>query len=280
MRLLLISLALCASVVSSPSAAQGSAQTADVVLIPQSVFDGERLQSGWAVVVRGERMVAAGPVASVQRPGSREVRLAGLTLMPGMIEGHSHLLLHPYNEVTWNDQVLREPVSYRVARAVTHGERTLMAGVTTVRDLGTETHFEYGSRAGVWRLARLFDRYRIPVTVSACAVALERNPAVVDWMKAQGHDLLGHGLRWAEYSTVDREQEDRELHEAIALYEKLAGQRPLGAVSVAKKPITNDPLTLTTSVPHGNAAPAIRVTVSALANRATLPSAPPRAIQR
>ena len=110
----------------------------DTLLIPQAVFDGERLQSGWAVVVRGERIVAAGPVASVQKPGAKEIRLAGLTLMPGMIEGHSHLLLHPYNEVTWNDQVLREPVSYRVARAVTHGERTLMAGVTTVRDLGTE----------------------------------------------------------------------------------------------------------------------------------------------
>jgi imidazolonepropionase-like amidohydrolase len=110
----------------------------DTLLLPQAVFDGERLQSGWAVAVRGERIVAAGPVASVQKPGAKEIRLAGLTLMPGMIEGHSHLLLHPYNEVTWNDQVLREPVSYRVARAVTHGERTLMAGVTTVRDLGTE----------------------------------------------------------------------------------------------------------------------------------------------
>jgi imidazolonepropionase-like amidohydrolase len=88
--------------------------------------------------VHGDRVVAAGPAASVQRPGAKEVRLPGLTLMPGMIEGHSHLLLHPYNETTWNDQVLREPLSYRVARAVTHAERTLMAGITTVRDLGTE----------------------------------------------------------------------------------------------------------------------------------------------
>jgi imidazolonepropionase-like amidohydrolase len=109
-----------------------------MLLLPQAVFDGERLQSGWAVAVRGDRVVAAGPAASVQRPGAKEVRLPGLTLMPGMIEGHSHLLLHPYNETTWNDQVLREPLSYRVARAVTHAERTLMAGITTVRDLGTE----------------------------------------------------------------------------------------------------------------------------------------------
>lgn len=96
------------------------------------------------------------------------------------------------------------------------------------RDLGTETHFEYGSRAGVWRLARLFDRYQVPITVSACAVALERNPAVVEWMNACGHDLLGHGLRWTEYWTMDRAEEERQLHEAIALYKKLTGKRPAG----------------------------------------------------
>lgn len=97
-----------------------------------------------------------------------------------------------------------------------------------VRDLGTETHFEYGSRAGVWRLARLFDRYDVPITVSACAVALERNPEVANWMNRRGHDLLGHGLRWREYSTMPREEEARELEQAIALYQKVAGKRPVG----------------------------------------------------
>ena len=97
-----------------------------------------------------------------------------------------------------------------------------------VRDLGTETHFEYGSRAGVWRLARLFDRYNIPVTVSACAVALERNPEVARWMSEKGHDLLGHGLRWTEYSTMAREEEERQLYQAIALYQKVLGTRPAG----------------------------------------------------
>jgi len=109
------------------------------VLVPDAVFDGERMQRGWAVVVTEELIVAAGPAGSVTRPaGAREMRLAGLTLLPGLIDGHSHLLLHPYNETSWNDQVLKEPIAYRVARAVTHAERTLMAGVTTVRDLGTE----------------------------------------------------------------------------------------------------------------------------------------------
>lgn len=107
------------------------------------------------------------------------------------------------------------------------GEYNLPSG-PPVRDLGTETHFEYGSRAGVWRLARLFDRTGIPVTVSACAVSLERNPAVVAWMQARGHDLLGHGLRWTEFSTMDRAEEERQLHQALALYMKLTGSRPPG----------------------------------------------------
>jgi imidazolonepropionase-like amidohydrolase len=103
------------------------------------VFDGERNQAGWVVVVRGDRIEAAGLAASTPAPaGARTIVLTGTTLMPGMIEGHSHLLLHPYNETVWNDQVLREPLALRVARATNHARATLMAGITTVRDLGTE----------------------------------------------------------------------------------------------------------------------------------------------
>jgi len=110
-----------------------------VVLQADRVFDGERMQAGWAVVVRGERIDAAGPLASMTVPaGARTIVLKGTTLMPGMIEGHSHLLLHPYNETTWENQVLREPLGLRVARATNHARDTLMAGITTVRDLGTE----------------------------------------------------------------------------------------------------------------------------------------------
>jgi len=110
-----------------------------VVLQPDRVFDGESMRSGWIVVVRGERIDAVGPAASTTVPaGARMISLPGTTLMPGMIEGHSHLLLHPYNETVWNDQVLREPLALRVARAVNHARATLLAGITTVRDLGTE----------------------------------------------------------------------------------------------------------------------------------------------
>ena len=108
-----------------------------IVLHPERVFDGETLHTGWSVIVRGERIDAAGP-SLVIPIGAQTIPLPGATLMPGLIEGHSHLLLHPYNETTWNDQVAREPLAYRVARAVNHARDTLMAGITTVRDLGTE----------------------------------------------------------------------------------------------------------------------------------------------
>src|SRR4051812_12892811 len=109
------------------------------LLLPARVFDGMEMHEGWAVLVRADRIVAAGPAASIAAPaGARRIDLAGATLMPGMIEGHSHLLLHPYNETAWDDQVLREPLALRVARATNHARETLRAGFTTVRDLGTE----------------------------------------------------------------------------------------------------------------------------------------------
>lgn len=135
-------LILAAAIAAIPVAgahAQAPAPQLVTVFQPDRVFDGEQMHTGWTVVVRGERIEAAGPAASVTIPaGSKPTVLKGMTLMPGMIEGHSHLLLHPYDETPWNDQVLREPLALRVARAVNHARATIMAGVTTVRDLGTE----------------------------------------------------------------------------------------------------------------------------------------------
>jgi peptidoglycan/xylan/chitin deacetylase (PgdA/CDA1 family) len=96
------------------------------------------------------------------------------------------------------------------------------------RDKGTESHYEYGSRAGVWRLARIFETAGIPVTVSAAAVALELNPHVAAWMREHDHDLLGHGWRWIEHWTLSREQERAALRQAIETYERVLGARPLG----------------------------------------------------
>jgi imidazolonepropionase-like amidohydrolase len=138
MRIVLVSL-LLAGIAASAGTGAVSQPSGAVLLLPDAVFDGEARHTGWAVLVRGERIDAAGPVASVNAPpDATTLKLAGQTLLPGLIEGHSHLLLHPYNETSWNDQVLREPAAYRVARAVNHARATLVAGITTVRDLGSE----------------------------------------------------------------------------------------------------------------------------------------------
>ena len=96
------------------------------------------------------------------------------------------------------------------------------------RDPGTEAHYEYGSRAGIWRLARILDEHEVPVTVSAAAVALELNPGVPAWMNERGHDLLGHGWRWIPLWDMLREQEREHLQRAIRSYEQTLGERPYG----------------------------------------------------
>jgi imidazolonepropionase-like amidohydrolase len=119
----------------------GGATGAATLLVPDRVWDGSDAapHDGWAVLVRGERIEAVGPRSQITAPAdATTITLAGTTLMPGLIEAHSHLLLHPYNETPWDDQVLHEPEALRVARAVNHARATLMAGFTTVRDLGTE----------------------------------------------------------------------------------------------------------------------------------------------
>lgn len=117
--------------------ATAPARAEPLLLTPARVFDGTAMHSDWQVLVDGTRIVAAGP--SVAAPaGSRRIDLPGMTLMPGLIEGHSHLLLHPYNETPWDDQVLKEPLALRTARATVAARQTLDAGFTTVRDLGTE----------------------------------------------------------------------------------------------------------------------------------------------
>jgi imidazolonepropionase-like amidohydrolase len=135
--------ALAAQVAGSPAAGPAPPEPAGdagpLVLRPARVFDGAAVHEGWAVVVAGGKIAAAGPGEAVAAPaGARVIELPGATLLPGLIEGHSHLFLHPYDEAAWDDQVLREPLALRVARATVAARATLLAGFTTVRDLGTE----------------------------------------------------------------------------------------------------------------------------------------------
>jgi imidazolonepropionase-like amidohydrolase len=132
-------LLLCFAVLFPTSQTQPSTQA--YLLKPAYVFDGEsaQLHSNWVVLVSGEKIEAVGPASSVASvSGARVIDLPRLTLMPGLIEAHSHVLLHPYTETVWNDQVARESLSLRVARATNHLRNTLQAGFTTIRDLGTE----------------------------------------------------------------------------------------------------------------------------------------------
>jgi len=109
------------------------------VFSPARVFDGDLMHTDWLVAISGSEIVYAGSSADLpQLDVDSRIDLPGQTLMPGLIEGHSHVLLHPYNETSWNDQVLKESEAERVARAVNHVYASLMAGVTTMRDLGSE----------------------------------------------------------------------------------------------------------------------------------------------
>ena len=109
------------------------------LLKPDRIFDGLEMHDNWVVLVENNRISYVGPISKANIPnGTAEIDLKGKTAMPGLIEGHSHILLHPYNETDWNDQVLKESPVERSVRAVNHLKASLMAGITTMRDLGTE----------------------------------------------------------------------------------------------------------------------------------------------
>jgi imidazolonepropionase-like amidohydrolase len=133
MKKLLLFVATCCAVIFS------LAQSDKYILLkPAKVFDGETMHEGWVVLIRNNKIEQAGAMNFKLPEGTQVIELTGETLLPGLIEGHSHLFLHPYNETSWDDQVLKESRAERTARAVEHARATLMAGFTTVRDLGTE----------------------------------------------------------------------------------------------------------------------------------------------
>ena len=197
-----------------PALAQRQARDGGAVTVLHAarVFDGEAMHEGWAVRVRGERIEAAGPAAGVDTAGAKVLELPGATLMPGLVEGHSHILLHPYNETPWNDQVAHEGLALRVARAVNHLRDTLMAGFTTIRDLGTE-----GAGYSDVELKQAVNQGIVPgprMLVSTRAIVATGSYApkgfALEWRVPQGaeeadgvdsltrvvRDQIGHGADW------------------------------------------------------------------------------------
>ncbi len=132
-------LIMIAALLLGPMAAVAASEPASLLLKPAGVFDGidGKVHAGWQVLVAGDRIVAVGPDLPAPA-GAKPIDLPGMTLMPGMIEGHGHLFLHPYDETSWDNQVLHEPLALRTARAVVAAKATLLAGFTSERDLGTE----------------------------------------------------------------------------------------------------------------------------------------------
>ena len=139
MRFILVVLTFVCCAAHAQSDSTRNQKNSSYLLQPDRVFDGEKMLTGVSVFVHNDKIAAIGPTASI-KPGKdvAVIKLPGCTLLPGLIEGHSHLLLHPYNETPWNDQVMKESDGYRVVRATNHARNTLMAGFTTVRDLGSE----------------------------------------------------------------------------------------------------------------------------------------------
>ena len=115
-----------------------SAQTKYYITAPR-LFDGEVMHKDWALIVEQNKIVAVGPIQQINIPdGAVKINYPNATIMPGLIEGHSHLMLYPYNITDWDTQVLKEADAYRTVRATVHAKNTLLAGFTTARDLGTE----------------------------------------------------------------------------------------------------------------------------------------------
>ena len=113
--------------------------SSQTLLKADRVFDGTEMHENWVVLVEGNQITYAGNSNGLTKPANiTEIELPGTTLMPGIIEGHSHVLLHPYNETDWNDQVLKESPVERAIRGTNHVKNSLLAGVTTMRDLGAE----------------------------------------------------------------------------------------------------------------------------------------------
>src|SRR5437016_10611265 len=184
------------------------------LLKPARVFDGEASHDGWLVRVRGGRIESAGPPANVDAAGAKVIDLPGTTLLPGLVEGHSHILLHAYDETLWNDQVAHEGLALRAARAVNHLRATLLAGFTTVRDLGTE-----GAGYADVELKQAVKQGIVPgprVLVSTRAIVATGSYApkgfALEWRVPQGaeeadgidslirvvRDQIGHGADWVK----------------------------------------------------------------------------------
>ncbi len=272
MRLLLASFLCAASSLSAQSAPP------PLLLVPDRVLDGTGApaQANLAVLVDSGRIIVVAPRGSIRLPaGTRVLELPGTTLLPGLIDLHSHVLLHPYNEVPWEDQVLREGLGERTARATVHLARTLDAGFTTLRDLGTEgaASADVGLRAalekGVIRGPRLVvaeqaivmrgsyaprgfaPEHRIPIAAEE-AGNLPELVAAVRGQIARGADLIKvyADYRWGPDGSAQPAFTVEELRAAVEIAN--SSGRPLVAHASSAEGMRRAALAGVQTIEHGD----------------------------
>ena len=214
-RILAVCLAMAAAAMVAPAQRGGGrGPSTTYVLKPARVFDGDAMHEGWTVRVTGDRIESAGPAAEMDEANAKVVELPDTTLMPGLVEGHSHVMLHAYNETAWNDQVAHEGLAVRTARAVNHLRTTLMAGFTTIRDLGTEgagyadVELKQAVNQGIIPGPRMLCSTRAIVATGSYApkgFALEwhvpqgaEEADGVDSLTRVVRDQIGHGADWVK----------------------------------------------------------------------------------
>jgi len=176
-----------------------NANAQETVLKPERVFDGVAMHEGWIVVVKGEKIIAAGPEETIKvSADAKTLALPRMTLLPGLIDAHSHLLLHPYDETSWEDQVLKEPLAERVCRATNHAKANLLSGFTTMRDLGTEGagYADVGIKRAIEKGIILGPRLLVTTKAIVATGTYAPNSFAPEWRVPQGADEAdGESLR-------------------------------------------------------------------------------------
>jgi imidazolonepropionase-like amidohydrolase len=271
-RMFIAVVAVCCA--SSLALADESAQP--VLLKPARVFDGltPKPHEDWVVLVRGKRIVSAGSAAEIHADGARTVELPNTTLLPGLIEAHSHLFLHPYNEASWEDQVLKESLALRVCRATNHARKTLLAGFTTLRDLGTEgagyadVGLKQAIEEGIVPGPRLLVVTRAIVATGSYApkgfapsfhVPQGAEEADGDTLRRVVRDQIGHGADWIKVYADYYWGRDKSAKPTFSIEElkgivetARAAGRPVAAHATSKEGMRRATLAGVATIEHGD----------------------------